>query len=237
MADELKSEETKTESVEQVKVEETQKEESKGFSQSELDEIVSKRVLRERKKWEDKISEIDVEGYDKWKTQQKDLEIESQKKKGEFEKILKDTVDSKDKEITKLQSTLNKQLIEGQLMSTASSQGAIKPDQIVSLLKGNLKLGDNGSVEVIDDQGVQRYNKKGDPLTIHEYVTEFLDTNPHYQSPTPSGTGSVGKVGGSTQKPFNIADLDMTKAEDRQKYAEYRKKRESSPTVINLTNN
>ena len=85
MADELKSEETKTESVEQVKVEETQKEESKGFSQSELDEIVSKRVLRERKKWEDKISEIDVEGYDKWKTQQKDLEIESQKKKGEFE--------------------------------------------------------------------------------------------------------------------------------------------------------
>ena len=41
MADELKSEETKTESVEQVKVEETQKEESKGFSQSELDEIVS----------------------------------------------------------------------------------------------------------------------------------------------------------------------------------------------------
>ena len=107
MADELKSEDTKTESEEQVKVDETQKEESKGFSQSELDEIVSKRVLRERKKWEDKISEIDVEGYDKWKTQQKDQEIESQKKKGEFEKILKDTVDSKDKEITKLQSTMN----------------------------------------------------------------------------------------------------------------------------------
>ena len=235
MADEQKTEETKTESVNQEQVEETQKEESKGFSQSDLDDIVSKRVLRERKKWEDKYKELDVEGYEKWQTQQKKLELENQKKKGEFEKILKDTVDTKDKEISNLQSTLNKQLIEGQLMSSASSNGANKPEQVVSLLRSNLKLGENGSVEVHDDKGVQRYNKQGDPLTINELVKEFLDTNPHFQSPTPSGTGSVGKVGGNTQKPFKIADLDMSNPDDKKTYAEYRKQRDSKPSVINLT--
>ena len=234
MADEQKTEETKTESVNQEQVEETQKEESKGFSQSDLDDIVSKRVLRERKKWEDKYKELDVEGYEKWQNQQKKLELENQKKKGEFEKILKDTVDTKDKEISNLQSTLNKQLIEGQLMSSASSNGANKPSQVVSLLRGNLKLGENGSVEVNDDKGVQRYNKQGDPLTINELVKEFLDTNPHFQSPTPSGTGSVGKVGGNTQKPFNLADIDMSNPVDKKAYAEYRKQRDSKPTLINL---
>ena len=79
MADEQKTEETKTESVNQEQVEETQKEESKGFSQSDLDDIVSKRVLRERKKWEDKYKELDVEGYEKWQNQQKKLELENQK--------------------------------------------------------------------------------------------------------------------------------------------------------------
>ena len=234
MADEQKTEETKTESVNQEQVEETQREESKGFSQSDLDDIVSKRVLRERKKWEDKYKELDVDGYEKWQTQQKKLELENQKKKGEFEKILKDTVDTKDKEISNLQSTLNKQLIEGQLMSSASSNGANKPSQVVSLLRGNLKLGENGSVEVNDDKGVQRYNKQGDPLTINELVKEFLDTNPHFQSPTPSGTGSVGKVGGNTQKPFNLADIDMSNPVDKKAYAEYRKQRDSKPTLINL---
>jgi hypothetical protein len=41
----------------------------------------------------------------------------------------------------------------------------------------------------------------------------------------------VGKVNAQT---FNLADLDMNNPEDRKKYAEYRKERNSKPTVINL---
>ena len=41
---------------------------------------------------------------------------------------------------------------------------------------------------------------------------------------------------GKTVKPFNIQDLDMSKAEDRKKYAEYRKQRDSAPVQINLNN-
>ncbi len=48
-------------------------------------------------------------------------------------------------------------------------------------------------------------------------------------------TGSQSSVEGKTVKPFNIQDLDMSKPEDRAKYAEYRKVRDSKPTQINLT--
>jgi hypothetical protein len=34
-------------------------------------------------------------------------------------------------------------------------------------------------------------------------------------------------------KPLNLSDLDMNNPEDRKKYAEYRKQRNSKPYVIN----
>jgi hypothetical protein len=45
----------------------------------------------------------------------------------------------------------------------------------------------------------------------------------------------VANVGKVNAKPFNIADLDMTNPDDRKRYAEYKKERDSKPTVINLT--
>ena len=47
------------------------------------------------------------------------------------------------------------------------------------------------------------------------------------------GVGSQSSIEGKTVKPFNIQDLDMSKPEDRLKYAEYRKKRDMAPVQIN----
>ena len=81
-----------------------------------------------------------------------------------------------------------------------------------------------------------RYNPKGELLTIEDRVKEFLDANPHFRKGSLSGSGSLNSVEGKAVKPFNISDLDMSKAEDRKKYAEYRKQRDSAPVQINLTN-
>jgi hypothetical protein len=51
-----------------------------------------------------------------------------------------------------------------------------------------------------------------------------------------SGTGSQSSIEGKTVKPFNIQELDMSKPEDRAKYAEYRKQRDSGAIQINLNN-
>ena len=42
-----------------------------------------------------------------------------------------------------------------------------------------------------------------------------------------SGSGIQSSVEGKTVKPFNIQDLDLSKPEDRKRYAEYRKQRDS----------
>ena len=65
-------------------------------------------------------------------------------------------------------------------------------------------------------------------MTVEEAVQEFLTQNSHFQSATPSGSGSVSNVGKSnTNRTLNISDLDMSKSEDRKLYAEYRKQRDS----------
>ena len=93
-------------------------------------------------------------------------------------------------------------------------------------------------MEILAENQQPRYNTKGELLSVDEYVQEFLTQNPHFQSATPSGSGSIGNVDRlNANKPFNIADLDMTNPEDRQRYAEYKKDRDSKPSVINLTNN
>ena len=71
-------------------------------------------------------------------------------------------------------------------------------------------------------------------MSIEEYVKEFLDSNAHFRKASPSGSGSQNAIGGNTVKPLNFQELDMSKKEDRKRYAEYRKERDSKPTQINL---
>ena len=120
-------------------------------------------------------------------------------------------------------------------MQSASKNKAINPDQVVSLLQNQIKLNESGNVEILDSQGLARYNNKGELFTTDELVQEFLTQNPHFVSATPSGSGTVSNVDRQElNKPFNLEDLDMNNPDDRKKYAEYRKKRNSEPTVINL---
>ena len=81
-----------------------------------------------------------------------------------------------------------------------------------------------------------RYNSKGELFSLEDRVKEFLDVNPHFRKGSVAGTGSTSSIEGKTVKPFNIQDLDMSKAEDRKRYAEYRKQRDSAPVQINLNN-
>ena len=99
---------------------------------------------------------------------------------------------------------------------------------------GNLKLNESGNVEIFDEKGTTRYNSNGEPLTTDELVQEFLTQNPHFVSATPSGSGTVSNVDRQElNKPLNLSELNMNNPEDRKKYAEYRKQRNSKPYVIN----
>jgi len=102
---------------------------------------------------------------------------------------------------------LEQTLVDGEILRAASSNNAVSPDQVAALLKGRVRLGEGGSVEVLDADGSLMYNDKGEHLSVSELVGEFLTTNPHFVRASQSGVGSKGNVGGSTQKPQSVADM------------------------------
>ena len=231
MADEQKTEQEQ-QPVEN-NVETTVEEKEPMVSQSEVDKIVERRLAREKSKYEKMYSGIDPEQARKLLQEKENKEIEDQKARGEFEKILKEQAEKSNKEIAGLRSEIEKVKVDGALVTAASKNQAINPEQVKDLLKGNVKLTDDGKVEILAENKQPMYNKDGDLKSIDEYVKDFITENPHFQTATPSGSGSKANLGKVDAKPFNLADLDMSKAEDRKAYADYRKNRDSKPAIIN----
>ena len=231
------SEEKKQETSAPVEVKEQPKEEIKAeqklFTQEQLDNIIQARIMSERKKYEKKIEEEEKQKTELLKQKQ----IDEAKSKSEIEKLMKERIAEKDTEILKYKTQVKKEKIDNSILSVASKNNAINPQQVVQLIEREVKLNDDGRIEVLDNNSNVRYNPKGELLTIEDRVKEFLDTNPHFRNATNQGSGSKASIGGNSVKPFKIQDLDMSKAEDRKRYAEYRKERDSKPVQINLTNN
>lgn len=179
----------------------------KTFSQEELDRIVADRVAREQRKFEKKLQGVNLDEARELIQKREEAELEAQKQRGEFDSILKQTVEKKDAEINSYKQKLQQTLIDGALTAAASRSNAVDTAQVTALLKGRTRLSEDGTVEVLDDKGIPRYNDRGDLLSVDEMVTEFLTTNPHFVRATSGGSGSVGNVGGSTSKPQSMADI------------------------------
>ena len=201
MSDEIMGTEAETETA----AVETQA--GKTFTQEELDRIVADRVAREQRKFDKRVSGIDLDEAKELLAQKEAAELERQKERGEFDAILKKTVEKKEQEIQSYKSKLQQTLVDGAILGAASNNNAVNPNQVSALLKSNTRLSDNGNVEVLDDNGSPRYNDSGDLLSVNEMVTEFLTVNPHMVKASQGGTGSQGNAGGSTQKPQSVADM------------------------------
>jgi hypothetical protein len=190
------------ETVEQAETEtaavETQ---GKTFSQEELDRIVADRIAREQRKFEKKLNGINLDEARDLLEQREQAELEAKKQRGEFDAILKQTVEKKEAEINSYKSRLQETLIDGALVASASRNNAVDSAQVTQLLKGNTRLNADGVVEIVDSNGTPRYNDKGELLTVDEMVGEFLTANPHFVKATPGGAGTLGKAGGNTSQP------------------------------------
>ena len=214
---------------EEVKVEETKQ---NTFTQEQLDNIIKSRLEAEKNKYEKKLQEEEKQKAELLKEQQ----LKEAKSKSEIEKIMQERIKEKEDEVLRYKTQIKKEKVDNSILSVANREKSINAQQVVSLLKDEVRYTDDGRIEVVDNNSNVRYNTKGELLTIEDRVKEFLDANPHFRQGSLSGSGSQSSVEGKTVKPFNIQDLDMSKPEDRAKYSEYRKERDSKPTQINLTN-
>nr|BAR32049.1 Phage minor structural protein GP20 [uncultured Mediterranean phage uvMED] len=202
------------------------------FTQQQLDNIIKQRLDAEQRKHNKALEETKKAEEEALKEKQ----IQEAKTKADLENLMKQRIAEKDNEINRYKIEMKKERVDNSILSVASQNKAISPTQVVSLMKDKVRLTDDNRVEILDNNSNVRYNPQGELLTIEESVKEFLDSNPHFRQGSLSGSGSQSAIEGKTVKPFNIQDLDMSKPEDRAKYSEYRKERDSKPTQINLTN-
>lgn len=200
MSEEVMVEESETDAV-------VENQEQKTFTQDDLDRIVADRIAREQRKIEKKLQGIDLDKARQLLNEQEAAEFERQKERGDFETILKSTVEKKDQEIQTYKQKLEQTLVDGSLLNAASKNNAVSPEQVSQLLRGYVKLSEDGTVEVLDANGTPRYNDKGDLLSVSELVSDFLTANPHFVRASQGGAGSTGSAGGSTQKPQTVAEM------------------------------
>lgn len=191
------------------------------LTQDDVNRIVADRVARERSKFEKKYSNVDVDRYNEliaMEEQQRQTEME---KRGEYEKLLKEQAEKFNQKITQYQQELHSIKVDGTLLNEASNNRAVNPQQVVQLLKNQVKLNEAGAVDVIDNNGQVRYKDDGSPYTPQDLVSEFLQANQHFVQPTPSGSGSGQGVGNQNPVVDNdISKLDMNIPEHRARYAE-----------------
>lgn len=195
----------------------------KTYTQKEVDDMIARAKGAIQKKVASKYEDLgDPEELRQLKAEYEQRKLDEQKKRGEFDKIIADLAAKKDEEIRKRDEIIKSYTVDLPLVNTAAQMGAVNPKQVQALLKSNLRLSDQGDVEVLDDKGTVRYSDKGQPFRVEDLVKEFLDQNPHFKAAGPATTQGKNNVNQSREK-LDITKLDMSNPAHRQLYKEYRK--------------
>lgn len=203
-----------------------QEQESKTYTQEEFDRHMAGLKKSLASKYERQYAELgDPEELRQLKTEAEQRKQDEQIKRGEFEKTLQELAAKKDDEIRKRDSVIMEYKVNSPILDAAARYRAVAPEQVKALLNGRVRLGESGEVEVLDQDGSVRYDDSGKPVPVETLVKEFLDTNPHFVQPGSSTTNTRSQIAPKgSSSGFDLASLDLTKPEHREKYKEAKSK-------------
>lgn len=221
MSDEIMANEQVTEPTQ-----ETQAEQTKTYSQEEFDKHMAGLRKSIESKFEKQFADLgDLNELKQLKANAEKQRQEEALKKGEFEKVLQEMAAKKDAEIQKRDSVIKEYKVNSPLLDAAARYKAVAPEQVRSLLTSQVRLNDDGDVEVVDASGTTRYGDSGAPLSVDDLVQEFLNSNPHFVQAAPATTNSKSSIGGtSINESFDLSKLDLTNPEHRKVYKEAKRK-------------
>jgi tyrosyl-tRNA synthetase len=197
-------------------------ESTKTYTQAEFDNHMAGLKKSLTSKFEKQFADLgDLNELKQLKTQAEQQKQEEAIKRGEFENILKSLADKKDAEIAEKNKVIEEYTVNTPLLSAAAQYKAVNPQQVVQLIRNQVRLGENGQAEVVDDAGQVRYNDQGSSLSVDALVQEFLQSNPHFVSAAPATTNTKSAVNGSGNlEDFDISKLDLSNPEHRKVYAQ-----------------
>ena len=203
---------------------ENQAQATKSYTQQEVDNMMARMKGSLEKKLLKPYADLgDPEELRTLRTEAEKRAQEQQLKRGEFEKTLQEMAAKKDAEIQKRDSIIKEYKVNTPLLSAAANYKAVAPEQVKALLANQVRLNEDGEVEVVDTKGGVRYTDKGSPLGVDDLVREFLDSNPHFKSASPATTNTKSNVSSGSNGKIDLSKLDMKNPEHRKVYAEHRK--------------
>jgi hypothetical protein len=203
---------------------ENQAQSAKTYSQQEVDNMMARMKGSLEKKLLKPYEDLgDPAELRQLRTEAEKRNQEQQLKRGEFEKTLSEKAEKWNAEIQKRDSIIKEYKVNTPLLSAAANYKAVAPEQVKALLSNQVRLNDDGEVEVVDTKGSVRYTDNGSPLGVDDLVREFLDSNPHFKSASPSTTNTKSSLSNNGSSRVDIKSLDMKNPEHRKVYAQYRK--------------
>jgi hypothetical protein len=196
---------------------------TKTYSQQEVDNMMARMKGSLEKKLLKPYEDLgDPDELRNIKSDYEKRQQEEQIKRGQFEETLRDLAAKKDAEIFKRDSVIKDYKVNMPLLSAAAKFNAVNAEQVKALLGNQVRLNNDGEVEVVDEKGAVRYNDKGEAVGVDDLVRGFLDLNPHFKVANPSTTNTKSNISAVSSK-VDIRSLDMKNPEHRKIYAQYRK--------------
>ena len=181
----------------------------KFYTQKEVDDMMARTKNAITKKFSSKYEDLgDIEELRQLKSQHEQQQLELQKKRGQFDEIIRDLAQKKDEEIRKRDEIIKGYTVDVPLVNAAAQFRAVNADQVKALLKPQVRLNTSGEVEVLDNKGPVRYNDQGQPFGVADFVAAGASTS--------NGKSNIGR----SQEKLDISKLDFKNPNDRRLYKE-----------------
>ena len=197
---------------------------AKTYTQEEVDNMMARMKGSLEKKLLKPYADLgDPEELRQLRQEAEKRQQQEQLKRGEFERILQEKAEKWNAEISKRDEVIKEYKVNSPLLSAAAKYRAVAPEQVKALLTNRVRLNDQGDVEVVGDNGTVRYQDDGQPFAVEDLVREFLDSNPHFVTASPSTTNTKSNISQGQPAKLDVTKLDMKNPDHRKVYAEYRK--------------
>jgi len=214
-----------------------------------MDDFISKaefnKVFGELKQWKRKaqdaqskaLSDEDLAAFEKMKADAAKAEEDRLAEKGKFkelkEKLEKEHASARQKDaevLAKRDNAVKDLMVKNQILTAATGK-AVDPAKVVKLLKDNFVVRyddkDEPYVVTLDDDGTEALNDDGNPASVKEFVSKYVEANEDLQpANVRSGSGGNAQNRGSTKHGVlpSVADQsdlspDEVKSLRQQKHA------------------